>query len=81
MKNRTPIIVAAAALTLLVSGAALAAGLTKRQAPMALTFLAGDGIVASVWVDPDTLCEYLVRGDNIIPRLGMDGKPKCPAAR
>lgn len=71
-------LIAAAVLALLGTAAVAATEVAKRVAPVSTQFTNAKGDwLASVWTDPDTGCEYLIRGDFMLPRLGRDGQPRC----
>jgi hypothetical protein len=71
-----PAIVALIALA--SAGAAYAAADATRIVPVSTVFTNSKGDwVVSVWKDPDTHCQYLIRGDSITPRLEAGGTPKC----
>ncbi|MFI4965381.1 MAG: hypothetical protein ACHP9T_08455 [Caulobacterales bacterium] len=74
---RPTLVALTAALT--AGTAATAADQFQRVASVSSVFTNSKGDwVTSVWKDPDTGCEYLLRGDNIIPRLDHGGRPRCP---
>lgn len=67
------------AAALILAGGAAAADLVNRAAPSSVNFTNRHGdLIASVWADPDTGCEYLIRGDVVVPRLDRGGRPRCP---
>lgn len=61
------------------AGTAISADLVRRNAPIKEVFMDDKRLVAEVWLDPDTQCLYLIRGDSIIPRLDRTGRPSCAA--
>lgn len=72
-------VVAITAATSVTAGAIAATAARNRVAPIVEVFTSADGKreLVEVWLDPDTSCLYLIRGDTIIPRLGSDGRPLC----
>jgi len=45
------------------------------QAGRGLTYLGSDRI--QVWLDPETGCEYVMRGGTFTPRMQADGRQVC----
>lgn len=75
MRLRTAILLVALA----AAGSAWAAtNAARRTVPVTTVFTDSDNNwLASVWRDPDTGCEYLIRGDTMVPRKERGGYQRC----